>query len=260
VQDALMSQVGMDPYNAGVYARRIMGDPNASGILESLGLIDVVSMLGGGASLAAKGVGVVGRGIAAAPALVSGMFNMEEGAQTAQRGYQQGDPLSAALGAVQTAGGIAEAFPAGKLIAEGIARTAQRMDPNTLFSVFGPPMQTQPLRAPETGTGAGRPPLTFDDVARAMDEAPAQPAPPAQIAQPTQPAVLPPVTPESAALPPPPTAPDALPAPPPALLRQAPPQAPPVVTPVVVVLVTSRSASENILKAYGNTLVIPLPV
>lgn len=230
----------MDPYNAGMYARRIMGDPNASGILESLGLIDVVSMLGGGASLAAKGVGMVGRGIAAAPALVSGMFNMEEGTQTAQRGYQQGDALSTALGAVQAAGGLAEAFPAGKIIAEGIARTAQRMDPNTLFSVFGPPMQTQPLRAPETGAGGGRPPLTFDDVSRAMNEAPAQPAPPAQIAQPTQPAAVPPVTPESAALPPPPTAPDALPAPPPALLRQAPPQAPPAVTPIVAAKLVSR--------------------
>lgn len=239
VQDALINQVGMDPYNAGMYARRIMGDPNASGILESLGLIDVVSMLGGGASLAAKGVGMVGRGVAAAPALVSGMFNMEEGTQTAQRSYQQGDALSTALGAVQAAGGLAEAFPAGKIIAEGIARTAQRMDPNTLFSVFGPPMQTQPLRAPETGAGGGRPPLTFDDVSRAMDEAPAQPAPPAQIAQPTQPAGVPPVTPESAALPPPPTAPDALPAPPPALLRQAPVQpAPPVAAPVIANLVS----------------------
>ena len=172
VQNALIEQVGMDTYNAGMYARRIMGDPNASGILESLGLIDIASMLGGAGSLAAKGVGMAGRAVAASPAALSGMFNVEEGTQTAQRGYQEGSALQTGLGAVQAVAGMAEMFPASKLIAEGISRNMSRMDPNTLFSVFGPPMPPQPLRAPDTGAGSGRPPLTFDEVARAMQEAP----------------------------------------------------------------------------------------
>lgn len=233
VQNALMEQVGMDAYNAGMYARRIMGDPNASGILESLGLIDVASMLGGSASLAAKGLGVAGRAAAAAPAALSGLFNVEEGTQTAQRGYQEGSALQAGLGAVQAVAGMAEMFPASKLIAEGIARNVSRMDPNTLFSVFGPPIPPQPVRAPDTGAGSGRPPLTFDEVDRAMQEPQIAPAaaPEAQAA--------PPVTMESAALPPPPTSPEALPAPPAALLRQAPVQpAPQVAAPVVANLVS----------------------
>ena len=174
VQNALIEQVGMDTYNAGMYARRIMGDPNAAGILESLGLIDIASMLGGGGSLAVKGIGMTGRAVAAAPAALSGMFNVEEGTQTAQRGYQEGSALQTGLGAVQAVAGMAEMFPASKLIAEGIARNVSRMDPNTLFSVFGPPMPPQPLRAPDTGGGVGRPPVTFADAERAMQEA--QPA------------------------------------------------------------------------------------
>jgi hypothetical protein len=172
VQNALMEQVGMDAYNAGMYARRIMGDPNASGILESLGLIDFASMLGGSTSLAAKGVGLAGRAVAAAPAALSGLFNVEEGTQTAQRGYREGSALQTGLGAVQAVAGMAEMFPASKLIADSIASTASKMDPNTLYSVFGPPMPPQPVRAPDTGAGGGRPPLTFDEVDRAMQEAP----------------------------------------------------------------------------------------
>jgi len=155
LQDALMQQGGMNAYEAGKYARRTMGDPNAAGILESMGLIDLASMLGSGAFLAAKGVGLAGRAIAAAPAALSGLFNVEEGAQTAQRGYQEGSALQAGLGALQAVAGMAEMFPAGKMIAEGIARNVSRMDPNTLFSVFGPPIPPQPVRAPDTGAGAG---------------------------------------------------------------------------------------------------------
>lgn len=176
VQNALIEQVGMDPYQAGVYARRIMGDPNAAGILESVGLIDVASMVGGGASLAAKGVGLAGRTLAAAPAALSGLFNVEEGSQATARGYDAGSVLQTGLGALQAAVGVAEMFPAARLISEGIAQTASRMDPNTLFSVFGPPM---PARAPETGSGSGRAPVTFDDVEREMRAMPEQPAAPA---------------------------------------------------------------------------------
>ena len=168
VRNALIEQVGMNPYQAGVYARRIMGDPNAAGVLESMGLIDVASALGGGASVAAKGIGLAGRAIAAAPAALSGMFNVEEGSQATARGYDAGSALQTGLGALQFVGGMAEMFPAGKLIAKGIARNVSRMDPNTLYSVFGPPM---PARAPETGSGSGRPPVTFDDVERAMSKA-----------------------------------------------------------------------------------------
>lgn len=177
LQDALMQQGGMDAYEAGLYARRIMGDPNAADILDSMGLINIAAMLGGSASLAAKGLGLTGRAIAAAPAALSGLFNVEEGTQTAQRGYQEGSALQTGLGALQAVDGMSEMFPAGKLIAEGIARTASRMDTNTLYSVFGPPIPTQPVRAPDTGAGYGRPPLTFDEVARAMQEAPPASAP-----------------------------------------------------------------------------------
>jgi len=183
LQDALMQRLGINAYEAGKYARRVMGDPNAAGILESMGLIDIASMLGGSASLAAKGLGLAGRAVAAAPAALSGLFNVEEGTQTAQRGYQEGSALQTGLGAVQAVAGMAEMFPASKLIAEGIARNVSRMDPNTLFSVFGPPMPPQPVRAPDTGGGGGRPPLTFDEVDRAMQEPQITPITPAMAPQ-----------------------------------------------------------------------------
>lgn len=227
LQDELMQRGGMDAYEAGKYARRVMGDPNAAGILESMGLIDYAALVVG------RGAGLGARAAAAAPAALVGLFNVEEGTQTAQRGYQEGSALQAGLGAVQAVAGMAEMFPASKLIAEGIARNVSRMDPNTLFSVFGPPISPQPVRAPDTGAGSGRPPLTFDEVDRAMQETQITPAaaPEAQAA--------PPVTMESAALPPPPTLPEALPAPPAALLRQAPAQpAPQVAAPVVANLVS----------------------
>jgi hypothetical protein len=230
LQDELILRGGMDAYEAGKYARRVMGDPNAAGILESMGLIDFAALLAG------RGAGIAARAATSAPAALVGAFNVQEGGRAASRGYQQGDPLTTALGAVQAAAGMAEMFPAGKMIAEGIARNVSRMDPNTLFSVFGPPIPPQPVRAPDTGAGAGRPPLTFDEVDRAMQEAPAAPITPAMAPEPT---AAPPVTMESAALPPPPTSPDALPAPPQALLRQAPAQpAPQVAAPVVANLVS----------------------
>jgi hypothetical protein len=98
---------------------------------------------------------------------------MQEGGRTARSGYEQGDPLRMGLGALEAGLGILEATPLTKAISRGIAETASRMDPNTLYSVFGPPVGGQsPLRAPDTGGGAGRAPVTFDDVDRAMQEAP----------------------------------------------------------------------------------------
>jgi hypothetical protein len=154
VQDALIRKVGMDPYQAGVYARRVMGDPNAQGVLDSLGLADLTPM---GAA-----------------------FAIEEGAGAAIQGYERGDPLQMGLGVLEAGLGVAEAFPLTKTIARGISETAAKMDPNTLYSVFGPPIPagsgsplSMPVRAPETGAGS-RAPVTFDDVERAMaEEAPA---------------------------------------------------------------------------------------
>lgn len=90
----------------------------------------------------------------------------------------------------------------------------------------------QPGRMPETLysnpliPSAGRAPVTFSDVERAMQEAPEPPAAPG----------VPPVTPAMAEAPP--TPPGALPAPPPALERVAPPEPLPVVPkPDVSVLV-----------------------
>jgi hypothetical protein len=114
VQDALIRKVGMDPYQAGVYARRVMGDPNAQGVLDSLGLADLTPM---GAA-----------------------FAIEEGSQTAVQGYERGDPLQMGLGVLEAGLGVAEAFPLTKTIARGISETAAKMDPNTLYSVFGPPI------------------------------------------------------------------------------------------------------------------------
>lgn len=163
VQDALIRKVGMDPYQAGVYARRVMGDPNAQSVLDSLGLADFTPL---GAA-----------------------FAVEEGSQTAVQGYERGDPLQMGLGVLETGLGLAEAFPLTKTIARGISGVAAKMDPNTLYSVFGPPIPAgggSPLRAPvraaETGAGS-RAPVTFDDVERAMAEA----APTAPATVPAQP-------------------------------------------------------------------------
>ncbi len=162
VQDALIRKVGMDPYQAGVYARRVMGDPNAQGVLDSLGLADLTPL---GAA-----------------------FAIEEGSQTAVQGYERGDPLQMGLGVLEAGLGLAEAFPLTKTVARGISDVAAKMDPNTLYSVFGPPIPAggpsplrSPVRAPETGAGS-RAPVTFDDVERAMSEAEpvARPTVPAQ--------------------------------------------------------------------------------
>ena len=145
-QDRLIS-AGLDPYVAGSYSRRIFGDtaPTDGGL--GIGLADLTPL-----------------GIP---------FGIEEGSRTAVQGYQQGDPLQMGLGALEAGLGILEATPLTATIGRGIAATASRMDPNTLFSVFGPPVgNTSPLRAPETGGGSGRPPLTFDEVDRAMQAAP----------------------------------------------------------------------------------------
>lgn len=136
VQDALINKLGMDPYQAGSYARRIMGDtsPTSQMILDGLGLADLTPL--------------------------GAVFGVEEGAGTAVEGYEQGDYLKMGLGGLEAGLGVLEAFPLTKAIGRGIAETAAKMDPNTLYSVFGPPVGTRspldvPVRAPETGSGSG---------------------------------------------------------------------------------------------------------
>ena len=75
----------------------------------------------------------------------------------------------------------------------------------------------------------GRPPVTFADAERAMQEA--QPLPAMTVPEPVK---APPVTMATASLPPPPTAPNALPAPPPAFVRPVPIEAAPKVSPEMV--------------------------
>ena len=145
-QDKMISK-GLDPYLAGSYGRRIMGDTAPTDGGQGIGLADLTPL-----------------GIP---------FGIQEGSRTAVQGYQQGDPLQMGLGALEAGLGILEATPLTKAIGRGIAETASRMDPNTLYSFFGPPVgNTPPLRAPETGGGSGRPPLTFEEVDRAMRDTP----------------------------------------------------------------------------------------
>jgi len=144
VQDKLIG-AGLDPYVAGSYSRRIFGDTAPTDGGMGIGLADLTPL-----------------GIP---------FGIQEGSRTAVQGYQQGDPLKMGFGALEAGLGILEATPLTKAIGRGISDTASRMDPNTLYTVFGPPVGARsPLRAPETGGGAGRPPLTFDEVDRAMQE------------------------------------------------------------------------------------------
>jgi len=112
VQDRLIS-AGLDPYVAGTYSRRIMGDtaPTDGGL--GIGLADFLPL--------------------------GAIFGVQEGSRTAVRGYQQGDPLQMGLGALEAGLNIVGAAPLSATIGRGIAETASRMDPNTLYSVFGPP-------------------------------------------------------------------------------------------------------------------------
>ena len=103
VQDALINQVGLDPYLAGRYARDIMGDtsPTSQNILDGLGLADLTPL--------------------------GAVFGVEEGAGTAVEGYEQGDPLKMGLGVAEAGLGVAEAFPLTRPIAEGAGVLAREV-------------------------------------------------------------------------------------------------------------------------------------
>ena len=103
VQDALINQVGLDPYLAGRYARDIMGDtsPTSQNILDGLGLADLTPL--------------------------GAVFAVEEGGGTAVEGYQEGDYLKMGLGAAEAGLGVAEAFPLTRPIAEGAGVLAREV-------------------------------------------------------------------------------------------------------------------------------------
>jgi len=103
VQDALINQVGLDPYLAGRYARDIMGDtsPTSQNILDGLGLADLTPL--------------------------GAVFGVEEGAGTAVEGYQEGDYLKMGLGAAEAGPRVAEAFPLTRPIAEGAGVLAREV-------------------------------------------------------------------------------------------------------------------------------------
>jgi hypothetical protein len=113
VQDALIER-GVNPYLAGSYGRRIMGDtaPTDGGL--GIGLADLTPM--------------------------GAVFGAQEGSRTAARGYQQGDPLQMGLGVLEAGLGLLEATPLTKAVGRGISEATSKMDPNTLYSVFGPPV------------------------------------------------------------------------------------------------------------------------
>lgn len=123
VQDALIRNVGMDPYEAGRYARRILGDPSSQNILDGLGLADLTP--------------------------VGAAFAIEEGSGTTAAGYREGDPLKMALGVLEAGLGVAEAVPLTAAAARGISGMASTMDPNTLLSMVGPPIPPRAAPAPE---------------------------------------------------------------------------------------------------------------
>lgn len=103
VQDALINQMGLDPYLAGRYARDIMGDtsPTSQNILDGLGLADLTPL--------------------------GAVFGVEEGGRTAVEGYQEGDPLKMGLGVAEAGLGIAEAFPLTRPVAEGASVLAREI-------------------------------------------------------------------------------------------------------------------------------------
>ena len=173
-QDFLTNTFGMEPYNAGVLSRSILGDPNAQGdALSGMGLTDFTPL--------------------------GAVFGAEEGAATASRGYDAGDPLQMGLGGLEAGLSIAEAFPIARLAASPLKRAVAEIADEVLNSEAARSIIDSPLAGEivgntraamvgdidflrgrgdpsmSQGVGAdvtGRAPLTFDEVEAAMDEAP----------------------------------------------------------------------------------------
>jgi hypothetical protein len=139
-QDILSNTFGMNPYNAGVLSRNVLGDPNSSGSNYGMGLTDFTPL---GAA-----------------------FSMQEGFRTAARGYEAGDPVQMGLGGLEAILGVAEGVP----LAGVAVRPLSKAVINTVGEVFDSPFGNKVLdylRSVKTDA-PGRPPLTFDEVEAAM--------------------------------------------------------------------------------------------
>jgi hypothetical protein len=163
-QDILSNTFGMNPYNAGVLSRNVLGDPNSSGSNYGMGLADFTPL--------------------------GALFAVQEGSRTASRGYEAGDPVQMGLGGLEVLLGVAEGVP----LAGAAARPLSKAVINTVEEVFDTPFGGEVLGylrgvrdldadflrgrgdpAQAQGVGAdvpGRPPLTFDEVEAAMAETP----------------------------------------------------------------------------------------
>ena len=161
-QDILSNTFGMDPYNAGVLSRNVLGDPNSSGSNYGMGIADFTPL---GAA-----------------------FAMQEGSRTASSGYEAGDPVQMGLGGLEVLLGVAEGVP----IAGRAVKPLSKAVINTVEEVFDTPFGGEVLGylrgvrdldadflrgrgdpALAQGVGAdvpGRAPLTFDEVEAAMRE------------------------------------------------------------------------------------------
>ena len=161
-QDILSNTFGMDPYNAGVFSRNVLGNPNSSGSNYGMGIADFTPL---GAA-----------------------FAMQEGSRTASSGYEAGDPVQMGLGGLEVLLGVAEGVP----IAGRAVKPLSKAVINTVEEVFDTPFGGEVLGylrgirdldadflrgrgdpALAQGVGAdvpGRAPLTFDEVEAAMRE------------------------------------------------------------------------------------------
>jgi hypothetical protein len=165
-QDFLSNTFGMNPYNAGVLSRNVLGDPNSSRSNYGMGIADFTPL--------------------------GAVFATQEGSRTASRGYEAGDPVQMGLGGLEVLLGVAEGIP----IAGRAVKPLSKAVINTVEEVFDTPFGGEVLGylrgvrdldadflrgrgdpALAQGVGAdvpGRPPLTFDEVEAAMKaEAPA---------------------------------------------------------------------------------------
>jgi hypothetical protein len=146
----------MDNYNAGMYARRILGDPNAKNILDRMGLIDTALIFAVGPEMGAA------TGVAKTTAALSGAFGAEEGARATSQSYQQGDILGTGLNAVGTVLSLGSTLP----LVDSMLRGMSGIPANLSQPGPVPTMYSNPIAG-----DVGRPPVTFADAERAMQEA-----------------------------------------------------------------------------------------
>jgi hypothetical protein len=105
-QDILSNTFGMNPYNAGVLSRNVLGDPNSSGSNYGMGLADFTPL--------------------------GALFAVQEGSRTASRGYEAGDPVQMGLGGLEVLLGVAEGVP----LAGAAVRPLSKAVINTVEEVF----------------------------------------------------------------------------------------------------------------------------